>query len=109
MKVWIVEKYIRDQDMYFPIKLFPSTDKSEEFSERLDNSFIGFFENLYSDYSNVSVRRIILCFEKELFALYNVFYWVGDKQYGNAYHVFEAEVDEQYMIEHHKIAATRKR
>lgn len=91
MKVWIVEKYIRDQDMFFPIKLFPSTNQSEEFSDRLDNSFIGFFENLYSDHSNVSVRRL-LCFEKELFALYNVFYCVGDKQYANSYHVFEAEV-----------------
>ena len=94
MKVWIVEKYIRDQDIYFPIKLFPSTDQSEEFSDRLDNSFARFFENLYSNYSNVTVRRIILCFEKELYALYNVFYWIGDKQYGNAYFVFETEMGE---------------
>ena len=93
MKVWIVEKYIRDQDIYVPIKLFPSTDQNEKFSGRLDKSFIGFFENLYSDYSNVSVRRI-LCFEKERCALYNVFYWVEDKQYGNAYHVFELEMEE---------------
>ena len=95
MKVWIVEKYNNEQDRYFPVRVFPSTDTNCSFAKRLDSSVTELFEKLYSDlaYSYVSIRRI-WCFEKERFALYNVFYNIGDKQYGNSYSVFEMEMEE---------------
>ena len=47
MRVFIVETYDKEQDRYFPIKVFPSTDKDENFSERLDKNISKFFEDIY--------------------------------------------------------------
>ena len=95
MRVLIVEKYNNEQDRYFPIKVLKSRDVNGNFAARLDVSVTGLLEKLYSSssYSNVSVK-LMWCFEKERFALYNVFYNIGDKRYGDAYSVFEMEMVE---------------
>ena len=95
MRVLIVEKYNIAWDRYFPIKVFKSKDVNGNFAARLDVSVTGLLEKLYSNssYSNVSVK-VIWCFERERFALYNVFYNIGDKRYANAYSVFEMEMEE---------------
>ena len=55
MRVFIVGKYDKDQDRYFPIKVFPSTDKDENFSERLDKNVNKFFENIYTVIQTIQI------------------------------------------------------